>query len=358
MLIGANVPASGGLLPALDRGAAIGADVIQIFTQSPRAWKPNAYDLDVFERYRRAQAVHPGVRATFCHASYLINVATSEPELLAKSRSCLLENLRVASAIGSSGLVLHLGSHRGVGFEAVRRPIASELLRALDHVEQMLGTPACRILMENTAGAGGTCGRDFSELAAVLDAAGADERIGACLDTQHLFAAGATYARLPQADAVVRNIAATIGLDRLMCIHLNDSKTARGSNRDRHANVGEGLIGATELGSLLGHPRLQGVPAILEVPGFEGHGPGAADVAAARRIHAAGVRRWHKRQNGPGQSISSPAAPAQTTERARLVNPQLAPAARAPGPDGPATPPPPQGPPRAPGARTSSPPGR
>jgi deoxyribonuclease-4 len=196
--------------------------------------------------------------------------------------------------MGSSGLVLHLGSHRGAGFEAVVKAIASELLRALDEVEDVLGGPACPLLMENAAGAGGTCGRDFSELAAVLHAAGGDERIGACLDTQHLFASGAGYRTLAQADAVVMGIDAAIGLERLQCIHLNDSKSERGSNRDRHANPGEGLIGATALGSLLGHPRLQHLPAILEVPGALGHGPGAVDVAVARRIHANGLRRWQR----------------------------------------------------------------
>jgi len=306
VLFGANVPASGGLLPALDRGAVIGADVIQIFTQSPRAWKPNIYTAETLDNYRQLQATHPTVRATYCHASYLINIATTDPELLAKSRICLAENLRVASAIGSSGLVLHLGSHRGAGFEAVVKPIALELLRALGEVEDRLGGPTCPLLMENAAGAGGTCGRDFTELAAVLDAAGDDRRIGACLDTQHLFASGADYGTLAKADAIVSGIDLAIGLERLRCIHLNDSKSERGSNRDRHANPGEGLIGATALGSLLGHPRLQDLPAILEVAGVGGHGPGPADMAIARRIHAAGARRWKRRAAVPPAATRQP----------------------------------------------------
>ncbi|MGD0595189.1 MAG: deoxyribonuclease IV [Acidimicrobiales bacterium] len=304
MLIGANVRASGGLLPALERGAAINADVVQIFTTSPRVWKTNVFAPELLEQYRLAQLEHPSVRATFCHASYLINVATSDRELLAKSRACLLENLKVATALGSGGLVLHLGSHRGAGFEAVVGSIAGELLRALDAVEDLLGRGACRLLMENAAGAGGTCGRDFGELAAVLEAAGGDERLGACLDTQHLFASGADYGTLAKADALVCHIDAAIGLDRLGCIHLNDSKSERGSNRDRHANVGDGLIGQTALGSLIGHPLLQHLPAILETPGLGGHGPGALDVAAARRVHAAGVRRWRRRRaSSPTPSV-------------------------------------------------------
>jgi deoxyribonuclease-4 len=313
VLFGANVPAAGGLLPALDRGAGIGADVIQIFTQSPRAWKPNIYTDETLDRYRELQASHPSVQATFCHASYLINIATADPDLLARSRACLAENLRVASLIGSSGLVLHLGSHRGAGFESVVKAVAGQLLRALDEVEEQLGSPTCPLLMENAAGAGGTCGRDWSELAAVLDAAGADWRLGACLDTQHLFASGVEYRTLAQADGVVNAIDHAIGLDRLRCIHLNDSKSERGSNRDRHANPGDGLIGATALGSLLGHPRLQHLPAILEVPGLAGHGPAAADLAGARRIHAAGCRRW-QRQADRRAAATRPLPPAPRPE--------------------------------------------
>lgn len=294
MLIGANVRAGAALLPALDRGGEIGADAVQIFTTSPRAWRTNEFPPELLADYRLAQAAHPSVRATFCHASYLINVATSDPTLLERSRAALVESLRVSTAIGAGGLVLHLGSHLGSGFERVVGAIAAELLRALDRVEDLLEVSPGPLLMENAAGAGGTCGRSFDELARVLDAAGGDRRIGVCLDTQHLFAAGADYGTLRKAAGVVAAIDAAVGLERLACIHLNDSKVPRGSNRDRHANVGDGYIGATALASLLGHPRLQHVPAILETPGIAGHGPAAADVEAARRIHAAGVRRWRR----------------------------------------------------------------
>jgi deoxyribonuclease-4 len=305
VLIGANVRASGGLLPALERGADIGADVVQIFTTSPRVWKANVFEPDLLEQYRLAQQSHPAVRATFCHASYLINIATTDPAMLAKSRAALVENLRVSTAMGSSGLVLHLGSHLGTGFEAVLRPIAAELLRALDEVEDVLSRRSGPLLMENTAGAGGNCGRDFDELAAVLEAAKGDKRLGACLDTQHLFASGVDYSTLAKADSVVESLDRAIGLERLALIHLNDSKAGLGSNRDRHANLGDGLIGPTALGSLLGHPRLQHLPAVLETPGVEGHGPGAVDVAAARRVHAAGVRRWRRRTHEKEQTHRS-----------------------------------------------------
>lgn len=325
MLIGANVRASGGLLTALERGADIGADAIQIFTTSPRVWTTKLYAPVQLEQYRLAQLESRRVKATFCHASYLINVASVDPVVLGRSRVSLVENLRVATAIGAAGLVLHLGSHLGAGFATVVQPVASELLRALDSVEALLETPTCLLLMENAAGAGHTCGRDFGELAAVLDAAGGDPRLAACLDTQHLFASGVDYHDLAKADAVVKAIGVTVGLDRLACIHLNDSRSARGSNRDRHANLGQGLIGETALGSLLGHPRLQHVPAILETPGSEGRGPGATDVAAARRVHAAGVRRWRRYAGG---SQAAQAAGAASATRPPPPMPRRAPDGR------------------------------
>ncbi len=273
-----------GLVPALAHGAEIGADSVQIFTQSPRMWKPSQYSDEVLEGYRAAQADHPSVRSTFCHATYLINLASPDPELAAKSRSCLSANLATADGMGAEGLVLHIGSHRGSGFPVALPAVAEALVGALDEVD-----PAgCPILLENAAGAGDTVGRSFEELAEVLEAAGGDERLGVCLDTQHLWASGVPFATVAEADALVALIDATVGLDRLRCMHLNDSKVAFGANKDRHENLGEGTIGAAALAALLGHPDLQEVPAILEVPG-EGDGPRTEDVAAARSILAEGL---------------------------------------------------------------------
>jgi len=283
MLIGAHVRAGGKLVPALERGDEIGADVVQVFTQSPRAWKPAQYAPEVLSGYRAAQVDHPGIAATFCHATYLINLATGDEELLAKSRACLISNLTVARDMGASGLVLHIGSHRGLGFEGSVPQVVAALSEALESVG-----PGCPILLENAAGAGGTMGRSFDELARVLDAAGSGDALGVCLDTQHLWASGVSFATVEEADAAVSSFDAIIGLTRLRCLHLNDSKVPLGANRDRHANIGEGTIGESGLGSLLGHPVLQGLPAILEVPGA-GDGPRAEDVAVARRTLATGL---------------------------------------------------------------------
>lgn len=290
MLIGAHVSAAGGPLRALERAEEMGAAAVQLHTQSPRAWRSSGHSEESFEAYRvRAQS--SPVKATLCHASYLINLATSDASLLDKSRSCLVENLRVASGIGAKGLVLHLGSHRGRGLESCIGQVAAELRRALDRdgaASRRHGADQASLLLENAAGAGGTLGRSFEELAAVIAAAAGDERLGACLDTQHLFASGVAYETLGDADRAVERLDATIGLGRLGCVHLNDSAVELGSNRDRHANLGEGCIGRRALGNLISHPGLADLPVVLEVPGQKRAGPARADLDTARRILAAG----------------------------------------------------------------------
>jgi deoxyribonuclease-4 len=279
MAIGAHVRAGGKLVPALQRGVEIGAEVVQIFTQSPRAWKPTQYAEEVLHAYRVAQDDSPEITGTFCHATYLINLATDQADLLERSQACLAANLAVATGMGASGLVLHVGSHKGSGFEDCVPQVVAALHEALE--TQPGG--ACPILLENAAGAGGTVGRSFDELAAILDAAGPDhsDDLGVCLDTQHLWASGVSFVSVKEADDVVARFDATVGLGRLRCLHLNDSKVGRGENKDRHENVGSGTIGAAALGLLLSHPALLDLPAILEVPG-DGDGARASDIAAAR----------------------------------------------------------------------------
>jgi deoxyribonuclease-4 len=286
MRIGAHVRAGKGLVPALQHGDDIGAEVVQVFTQSPRMWKPAQYGPEVLAGYRQAQAEHPRVTSTFCHATYLINLATPDPELAVKSRICLTANLATADGIGSDGLVLHIGSHRGRGFDAALAGIVEALVDTLDEVDA--DGQGCPILLENAAGAGDTVGRSFEELAQVIDASGGDERLGVCLDTQHLWASGVAFATPEEADELVDLVDDTVGIARLRCLHLNDSKVAFGANRDRHENIGDGAIGEDGLAALLGHPSLQGLPAILEVPGV-GDGPRAEDVETARRVWQTGV---------------------------------------------------------------------
>jgi deoxyribonuclease-4 len=295
VLIGAHVKGGGKLVGALKEANLIGAEVVQIFTQSPRAWKPTQYAPEVLEGYVQAVEKDPLVVATYTHATYLINLATSDPELLAKSEEALCANLAATSGMGAKGLILHIGSHRGAGLTGVLPQIAEALVGALDTVVNPLtgGKPA-PILIENAAGAGGTVGRSLEELALLYEAAGNDPRLGLCIDTQHLWASGVAYTTIEKADTLIKNIKKTVGLERLQAFHLNDSKVEFGANKDRHANIGEGTIGAKGLGALLSHPALKYVPAILEVPG-DGGGPRASDVEAARKALAVGQKARAKK---------------------------------------------------------------
>ncbi len=291
MNIGAHVRGGGTLIPSLDAGVAIGATSIQVFVQSPRMWKPSQYAPAVLDAFREAQRTHPTITDTFCHATYLINLATADGELYEKSVGALTHNLRVGRAMGASGVILHVGSHKGAGFAEVVDQIVSGFARALD--EAGATDDQCPILIENAAGAGGTVGRSLDEIEALIEASGRDERLGVCLDTQHLFASGIDYSTPSAARRFLRDVDQRIGLERLRCLHLNDSKTAFGSNRDRHANIDEGEITAAGLAPLVGHPAVRTLPLLLEVPG-DGDGPRDRDVAAARVVVDRGVALYRR----------------------------------------------------------------
>jgi deoxyribonuclease-4 len=289
MNIGAHVKGGGTLVPSLKAGADIGVTSVQIFTQSPRMWKPSVYSPDMLATFREAQVAHPTVRQTFCHATYLINLASPNPELYEKSLVALTHTLSVGRAMGSAGVVVHTGSHMGAGFETQLPQIAQAFVRALDEADPAPdGVAECPILIENTAGAGGTVGRSLEDIAAMIDACGGDERLGLCIDTQHLWASGVDFSTIEGANALVAEIDDRIGLDRLRCFHLNDSKTPLGGNKDRHANIDEGEIGQRGLAALMGHPAMRDLPMILEVPG-DGEGPRASDVLDAEATWTLGV---------------------------------------------------------------------
>lgn len=282
MLFGAQIRQAGGLLAALRRAEAMGAEVMQVFAQSPRQWRYPEANAERSAAFGLAWPASPVVRRVVCHAPYLINLGTPDPVIYERSCACLAENLRAAAAMGAAGLIVHLGSHLGAGLDACLDAVAAGLRGALDQAD-------CPILLENAAGAGGTIGRSFEELARVLDAAGTHPRLGVCLDTQHAWAAGMAFDTVDAADTLVARLDRAIGLDRLACLHVNDSKVARGAGVDRHDNPGRGAIGEAGFRSLLGHPALQGLPAVLEVPGTDNGGPDAHELAVVRRLHAEGL---------------------------------------------------------------------
>lgn len=290
MLFGAHVRQTGGLDAAIATGEARGFDVIQVFTQSPRRWAPTSRDtatLAALAERVRASSVLTG---WLCHATYLINLASPDPAVWERSRDCLTENLNVATGIGSRGLVVHIGSHLGAGFDACLSSVVDAVRQSLDAVDPADGH--CPLLLENAAGAGGTVGRTFDELARVIDALDGDERVGVCLDSQHLWASGIDFTTPDDMDDVVTALDKAVGLDRLRCLHVNDSKVPFGSNRDRHANLGEGTMGEEPLRSFLGHPAFEGLPAVLEFEGFGGDGADRADIEVARRLQAEGRARY------------------------------------------------------------------
>jgi len=298
MNIGAHVRGGGKLVPSLEAGVEIGATSVQIFTQSPRMWKPSQYAPEVLANYREAQANHPSITDTFCHATYLINLASPDPALYQKSVDCLISNLSVGRGMASSGVVLHVGSHLGAGFEIVIKQIADAFARALDTADQAPpGVKDCPILIENAAGTGGTVGRSLDEIQALIDACGGDERLGLCIDTQHLWASGVDYSTIAGTNALVKEIDDRIGIERLRCFHLNDSKIELGGNRDRHANIDEGTIGTRGLAPLVGHPQIRDLPLLLEVPG-SGDGPRAEDVVAARKVVEVGIKLYDGSSKG------------------------------------------------------------
>jgi deoxyribonuclease IV len=278
VLIGAHVSSSGGIHTAVDRAEAMGADSVQVFTQSPRTWRPTNHDPANFERFkeRRAEA---GIEGVLCHALYLLNLASPKDDFYEKSVAALSNTVDVACAIDADGVVFHIGSHLGAGIDVGLDRVCAAMRTVLDRCSDTTW-----LLMENSAGAGGTIGRSIEELALLYDRLDGHPRLGVCLDSCHLYVSGCDVTDPPALDAVLDELDREIGLDRLRAVHVNDSAAPLGSNRDRHANIDEGLMGK-KLGVFLGNPRLQGLPAALEVPGKNGRGPDADEIKKAKRLH-------------------------------------------------------------------------
>ena len=284
MHIGAHLSSSGGIHTAIDRAEAIGAESVQVFTQSPRTWRQTNHDPATFDRFRERRA-EAGIEGVLCHALYLCNFAAPDDEIYAKSVAALRSTMEIACAIGADGVVLHVGSHLGAGLD-------KGLERIVPAIEQVLelSNDTTWLLMENSAGAGGTVGRSIEELATIFERLGRHPRLGICLDSCHLYVSGVDVTDRAVLDACLDEVDSTIGLDRLRALHINDSATPLGSNRDRHANIGEGLLGE-EIGVFLAHPKLQGLPAVLETAGPEKKGPDASEVRKAKEIRERALAR-------------------------------------------------------------------
>jgi len=283
MLIGAHVSPSGGLPKAIERGLERGCQAIQIFNQSPRMWRPTIFAEDAIAAFREAMDASR-IDVVLIHAVYLLNCASEDPDIRAKTLVSLTQSLRVGAAIGASGVVLHPGSAKAGDPAAAIARAGATIAEALAESE------GCPLHLENTAGAGGTLGRSIEELSALLEAAGGDERLGLCLDSCHLFASGYDIRTHAGTDAVCAEIDEKVGIERVGSLHLNDSQTPLGSNRDRHANVGEGELGEQGCAAFLSAPAFQGLPCVLETPGENRSGPTSEEVGRAVALHEQGLR--------------------------------------------------------------------
>jgi deoxyribonuclease-4 len=279
MEIGAHVSTSGGIHTAIDRAVARGADSLQLFTQSPRMWRPTNHKPESIEAFKQGRVEH-AIGGVVCHALYLVNLASPDDALYAKSVEAMRNTVDVACAIEADAVIFHVGSHMGAGFEAGIERVCAAMSQILERCSDTTW-----LLMENSAGAGGTIGRSIDELCVLYERLDGHPRLGVCLDSCHLYVSGVDVTDRATLDATLDELDSRVGIDRLRALHVNDSKTPLGSNRDRHDNIGEGLMGE-ELGVFLGHPALQGLPAVLETPGPDGHGPDAAQIQRTKELHA------------------------------------------------------------------------
>jgi deoxyribonuclease IV len=279
VLFGAHC--AGGIKKAIDAAEDMGADVVQLFVQSPRAWRFPNHEPAALEAFRERRA-ESGLRGVFVHALYLVNLASTDKAMYSKSVDTMGSTMDAACAIEADGVVFHIGSHLGAGFDKGLERVVPALEQVLDRCSETTW-----LLMENSAGAGGTIGRSIEELAVIFEALGRHERLGICLDSCHLYVSGVDVTDPKVLSGVLKELDDRIGLDRLRALHANDSKAPLGSNRDRHENIGDGLIGEG-LGAFLSHRRLQRLPVVLEVPGKDGHGPNADEIRKLRELHA----RW------------------------------------------------------------------
>lgn len=282
MLIGAHVSTGGGLPKAVERAEDLRCESIQIFNQSPRMWRPTRYSDDDFAAFREAIAASK-VEVVAIHAIYLINPATKDREMRKKSLDSLTHALRVGDGIGAMGVVVHPGALKDDTRTNARKRAVKLIKEALAETER------CPILYENTAGSPQLLGRDFDETAELIEKTGGPKRLGLCIDSCHLHATGYDVRTPEGMKDLVDEIDSKIGLKQLKLLHVNDSRDARGSNRDRHAPIPNGEIGRSGMRAFLGEPRLQGLPAVLEGPGVDGKAPVRKDIQIVRRLHREAV---------------------------------------------------------------------
>jgi deoxyribonuclease IV len=286
MHIGAHVSTAGGPAKAVERGAEAGATSIQIFNQSPRMWRGRDYTSDEVAAFHEAHKQHE-MGPVLIHAVYLLNCASEDKELRDKSLASLKLALRDGDALAAHAVVLHPGSAKaGEVGPAIKR--AGEVIK-----EALAETDRCPLHLENTAGAGGTLGRSFHELAELMAAAGGGKRVGLCLDSCHLYASGFDIRKADGLAAVLDDCLKVVGPRRLGSLHLNDSKAKLASNVDRHDYLGDGELGDAGCAVFLSEPRFDGLPCVLETPRPNGL---TADLERCKKLRRRGLANRRRRR--------------------------------------------------------------
>ncbi|MBN1320065.1 MAG: deoxyribonuclease IV [Thermoleophilia bacterium] len=291
-LIGAQVSTAGGFTAAPERARTIGAEVVQFFSSNPRTWRTRTPDREEIALLTASLRRHS--LPLYLHTIYLINLASPDEHMCRRSASALAHALATGALTEAAGVVTHVGSHKGEGFEKAAARIAGAIRTAFEEAGERLadlghdkGLPA--LLLENSAGSGNTVGARLEELAALLASFPLGPRIGMCLDTAHLFAAGYPVHEEAGLEKVMSELRDRSLLERVWLIHLNDSASPFASNRDLHENPGDGLLGYEGLSRVVRHPALAHIPFVLEVPGADGRGPDAANVAVVKSMREGAV---------------------------------------------------------------------
>jgi len=281
---------AGGLHNAFDEATAAGCDCLQIFVKNQRQWTAKPLEDAAIAAYRSSEA-KSGIGPVVAHATYLINLGSPDAALRGKSVKALVDELARCEALGVSGLVLHPGAHVGEGEAAGIARIAA----ALDEAHRATAGFKTRVLLETTAGQGSTVGHQPAQLGKILDATGEAERVGICIDTCHVFAAGYDIRTDEGYGRLMDEIETACGLARVACLHVNDSKGDLGSHIDRHDHIGDGKIGRAGFERILNDARLAAVPRILETPKEDESGAETMDrvnLSRLRELIAKGVLQY------------------------------------------------------------------
>lgn len=277
MRIGAHVSTSNSADLAIDRALEIGAEAVQVFVSPPQGWAFKPVDEKVATEFKIKAKEH-NVGPNVFHAIYLVSLGSDDEALVNRSKGSLRRYMNAASDLDALGVIFHLGSHKGKGFEGVKQQVAAGIREVLAESPDDV-----YLMLENSAGMGNHIGSKFSELGAMIREID-DPRVQVCLDTQHSFAAGYDLTTTEGVASAMDEFDREIGIEHLKAVHCNDSKPPLGGAVDRHENIGEGQMGLAAFEAIMGHPAFRDVPFYLEVPGYENKGPDAQNVETVKAI--------------------------------------------------------------------------